>query len=75
MEKKRIKNDLDKVKDGILDIAKEIVDQSIPTLIDGAKKIASGFADSIQESLRKEISRKIDSKKSKQEEKKDGDSK
>ena len=75
MEKKRIKNDFEKVKDGVLDIAKDLVEQSIPTIIDGVKKIASGFADSFQYQLRKEISRKLDSKKSKQEEKKDDDSK
>ena len=75
MERKRWKRDIEKVRDGLLDITKELTDKTIPTIIGGVKKIACEFTDSFQKTLQENISKKLESKKSKQEEKKDVNSK
>jgi hypothetical protein len=64
-KKRGIHREMDRVKDELLNTAREVVDKTIPTIADGLTKIVSGFASNLGETIRKDLTTQIEKKRSK----------
>ena len=66
MTKKRrqFHREIDKAKDEALETAKNVVEKAIPLVTDGFARIVTGVVKTLEESLRTDIVRKIEKRKS-----------
>jgi ribosomal protein L11 methylase PrmA len=76
MKNQKIRTEVDRAKNIILDSFKEITDKTLPILFQTFSRIISGFLNSMEESIKSDLVKKIEKEKTKTEqEKNDGNSK
>lgn len=71
-KRRRFHKEADRVKNELLNTAKELIEKSIPAIAEGINKIVCGFTKSVSETIQGGLTKQIEKKKRKVKPKQEG---